>query len=86
MFAPPGCARVQLGVATADVLAGTKSPCSQTLKPLLYGSGAYLAPKHVCLPVLEMVVGSLRGCANSSVPGQERERCLGPALEVRDSQ
>jgi hypothetical protein len=45
----------QVGVATADVVAGTVPPTAAALRPLLYGSGAYLVPVHTCLPLVRLL-------------------------------
>ena len=72
----------QVGVATADLVSGTVPPTAAALRPLLYGSGAYLVPVHTCLPIVELVLGALRPCVDPATPAANRDRCLGPALEV----
>ncbi|KAK3262199.1 hypothetical protein CYMTET_28929 [Cymbomonas tetramitiformis] len=70
------------GVAAADVVSGARPPSTAALAPLLYGAGAYFAPVHVCLPIVQAIVGSFRP-DGGNIAAAERARCLGAALEVR---
>jgi len=69
------------GVATCEVLSGAHPPAPALLRPLLYGTGAYLAPVHAALPALKALLSSLRPNCPAR-PRALRDRCLGPALEV----
>lgn len=69
------------GVAAADVLPGD-SALSQELKHMLiYGTGVYLAPIHICLSIAHSIVSALRPY-RGDLPEVMRERCLGSAVEV----
>lgn len=68
-------------VAAADVLPGDSSLSHELKQMLIYGTGVYLAPIHVCLSEARSIVSALRpyrGC----LPEAKRERCLGTAVEV----
>ncbi|KAM5558493.1 protein transport protein SEC23 A [Rosa sericea] len=68
-------------VASADVLPGDKSPCQESLKALIYGTGIYLSPMHASLPVAHAIFSSLRPY-KLNIPEASRDRCLGTAVEV----
>ncbi|XP_057964177.1 protein transport protein SEC23 A [Malania oleifera] len=67
--------------ASADVLPGSKSPAQESLKALIYGTGVYLSPLHVSLPVAHSIFSSLRPY-KLNTPEVSRDRCLGTAVEV----
>ncbi|KAK1278586.1 hypothetical protein QJS04_geneDACA015792 [Acorus gramineus] len=67
--------------ASADVLPGDTSPTQESLKALIYGTGIYLSPIHVCLLVAHAIFSSLRPY-RLKLPEVLRDRCLGAAMEV----
>ncbi|KAG6551723.1 hypothetical protein Mapa_006812 [Marchantia paleacea] len=71
----------ELALAAADVLPGDSTPSQELLKMLIYGTGVYLAPIHVCLAVAQNIVSSLRSY-RGDLPEVARDRCLGTAVEV----
>ncbi|KAK1281092.1 hypothetical protein QJS04_geneDACA004692 [Acorus gramineus] len=71
----------ETSTASADVLPGDKSPTQESLKALIYGTGIYLSPIHVCLPVAHTIFSSLRPY-KLKLPEASRDRCLGTAVEV----
>ncbi|GAV76480.1 zf-Sec23_Sec24 domain-containing protein/Sec23_trunk domain-containing protein/Sec23_helical domain-containing protein/Sec23_BS domain-containing protein [Cephalotus follicularis] len=68
-------------VASADVLAGDKSPTKESLKSLVLGTGIYLSPMHASLKVAHDIFSSLRPY-KLNIPEASRDRCLGTAVEV----
>ena len=73
---------VTSGMASAEVVPGTRSPTPSDLHSLLFGEGTFLAPLSTCMPAVEAVIGSLRPAASAAGPAHCRPRCLGPALET----
>jgi protein transport protein SEC23 len=73
---------VTSGMASAEVVPGTRSPTPADLHSLLYGAGTFLAPLSSCMAAVEAVIGSLRPAASAAGPVHARPRCLGPALET----
>lgn len=71
----------QSGVAAADVFPGDTLPDQELLKTLLYGTGVFLAPLHVCLSVAHGVVSSLRPY-KEGLSEVARNRCIGTAVGV----
>lgn len=71
----------QSGVAAADVFPGSSLPNQELQKTLLYGTGVYLAPLHVCLSVAHAVVSSLRPY-RGDLAEVARQRCMGTAVEI----
>ena len=71
----------QSEVAAADVFPGNALPNHELQKTLLYGTGVYLAPLHVCLSVAHSIVSSLRPY-KGSLSEASRDRCMGTAVEV----
>lgn len=71
----------QSGVAAADVFPGNSLPNQELQKTLLYGTGVYLAPLHVCLPVAHAIVSSLRPY-KGDLAEVARHRCMGTAVEI----
>lgn len=69
------------GVAAADVFPGNVLPNQELQKTLLYGTGVYLAPLHVCLSVAHAIVSSLRPY-KGGLAEVARHRCMGTAVEV----
>ncbi|KAG0554331.1 hypothetical protein KC19_12G083000 [Ceratodon purpureus] len=69
------------GVAAADVLPGDSSLSHDLKQMLIYGTGVYMAPIHVCLAIAHSIVSALRPY-RGGVGEAKRERCLGTALEV----
>jgi protein transport protein SEC23 len=69
------------GVAAADVLPGDSSLSHDLKQMLIYGTGVYMAPIHVCLAIAHSIVSALRPYRGGAGEAQ-RERCLGTALEV----
>ncbi|KAJ7977743.1 Protein transport protein SEC23 [Quillaja saponaria] len=68
-------------IASADVLPGDKSSTQEALKAFIYGTGIYLSPMYVSLPVAHSIFSSLRPY-KLNIPEASRERCLGTAVEV----
>ncbi|KAI5061767.1 hypothetical protein GOP47_0024272 [Adiantum capillus-veneris] len=71
----------QTGVAAADVFPGNSLPNKELQKTLLYGTGVYLAPLHVCISVAHSIVSSLRPYRGDLVE-DARYRCMGTAVEI----
>ncbi|KAH7365154.1 hypothetical protein KP509_18G011400 [Ceratopteris richardii] len=71
----------QVGVSAADVFPGSGLPNRELQKTLLYGTGVYLAPLHVCLPVAHAIISSLRPY-RGDLPEVARDRCMGAAVEI----
>lgn len=69
------------GLASADVLPGSGPPSQELLKMLMYGTGVYLAPLHVCLSIAQSIVSSLRPF-REDLPEASRDRCMGTAIRV----
>ncbi|KAL6968724.1 Protein transport protein Sec23A [Sarracenia purpurea var. burkii] len=68
-------------IAYADVLPGNKSPTQESLKAFIYGTGIYLSPIHISLPVAHTIFSSLSPYKLNN-PEASRDRCLGTAVEV----
>ena len=73
---------VTSGMASAEVVPGTRSPTPSDLHSLLYGSGTFLMPLSSCMAAVEGVIDSLRPAVSAAGPNHSRPRCLGPALET----
>ena len=71
---------VTTGVATAEVLPGTKSPTPGDVRDLVDGGRVYVAPLEECAGSVDAVLSSLRPFSVGSV--RRRPRCLGAALET----
>jgi protein transport protein SEC23 len=71
---------VTTGVATAEVLPGTKSPTPEDVRDLMGGGRKYVAPLEECAGSVDAVLSSLRPFSVGSV--RRRPRCLGAALET----
>ena len=71
---------VTTGVATAEVLPGTKSPTPEDVRDLVGGGRVYVAPLEECAGSVDAVLSSLRPFSVGSV--RRRPRCLGAALET----
>uniref|UniRef100_A0A0C9S7S5 TSA: Wollemia nobilis Ref_Wollemi_Transcript_12856_3701 transcribed RNA sequence n=1 Tax=Wollemia nobilis TaxID=56998 RepID=A0A0C9S7S5_9CONI len=69
------------GLASADMLPGSKSPSQESLKTMIFGTGVYLAPLHASLNVAHNVFSSLRPFRGDQ-PEVARDRCLGTAVEI----
>ncbi|CAN0885199.1 Protein transport protein SEC23 [Linum grandiflorum] len=67
--------------ASADVLPGDKSPNSESLKGLIYGTGVYLSPMHAWKEVANKIFSSLRPY-KLDIAEASRDRCLGTAVEI----
>jgi len=71
----------ETGLASADMLPGSKSPSQESLKTMIYGTGVYLAPLHVSLNVAHTVFSALRPYKGEH-PEAARDRCFGTAVEI----
>lgn len=71
----------ETGLASADMLPGSKSPSQDSLKTMIYGTGVYLAPLHISLNVAHTVFSALRPYKGEH-PEAGRDRCLGTAVEI----
>ncbi|MCO5586110.1 hypothetical protein L7F22_040049 [Adiantum nelumboides] len=71
----------QTSVAAADVFPGSSLPNQELQKTLLYGTGVYLAPLHVCIAAAHSIVSSLRPYRGDLVE-EARYRCMGTAVDI----
>lgn len=69
-------------VASAQVLAGYKSPSAHDLNALGASGAVLTAPVHACAGLLMAIVKSIKPPVRQGGREKARQRCVGPAIET----